>query len=60
MQTMNRLFSSVGIIYVDIDTKPPRQDLVDLLNLGGALVSVFTTMINNHLLRGILSYIRCF
>ncbi|CAI2727732.1 unnamed protein product [Schistosoma spindalis] len=39
MQTMNRLFSSVGIIYVDIDTKPPRQDLVDLLNLGGAVLT---------------------
>ncbi|RTG89987.1 uncharacterized protein DC041_0004209 [Schistosoma bovis] len=39
MQTMNRLFSNVGIIYVDIDTKPPRQDLVDLLNLGGALLT---------------------
>ncbi|CAH8513043.1 unnamed protein product [Schistosoma mattheei] len=39
MQRMNRLFSSVGIIYVDIDTKPPRQDLVDLLNLGGALLT---------------------
>ncbi|CAH8576045.1 unnamed protein product [Schistosoma rodhaini] len=39
MQNMNRLFSNVGIIYVGLDTKPPRQDLVNLLNLGGAVLT---------------------
>ncbi|TNN10656.1 Microcephalin isoform 1 [Schistosoma japonicum] len=39
MQKMNTFFSNVGIIYVGPDTKPPRQDLVDLLNLGGAVLT---------------------
>ncbi|CAH8493692.1 unnamed protein product [Schistosoma turkestanicum] len=39
MQKMNKLFANVGILYVGPDTKPPRQDLVDLLNLGGAILT---------------------
>ncbi|VDQ17872.1 unnamed protein product [Trichobilharzia regenti] len=39
MQRMNTLFSNTGVIYVGSDTNPPRQDLVDLLSLGGAVVS---------------------
>ncbi|KAK4471112.1 hypothetical protein MN116_005510 [Schistosoma mekongi] len=39
MQKMSKFFSNVGIIYVGSDTKPPRQDLVDLLNLGGAVLT---------------------
>ncbi|CAH8513297.1 unnamed protein product [Heterobilharzia americana] len=38
-QKMNKLFSGVGVVYVGPDTKPPRQDLVDLLNIGGAVLT---------------------
>uniref|UniRef100_A0A5K4F286 Microcephalin n=1 Tax=Schistosoma mansoni TaxID=6183 RepID=A0A5K4F286_SCHMA len=57
MQNMNRLFSNVGIIYVGLDTKPPRQDLVNLLNLGGAVLTnkktEATILIGCHMLNKI-------
>nr|CAH8846060.1 unnamed protein product [Trichobilharzia regenti] len=39
LQRMNTLFSNTGVIYVGSDTNPPRQDLVDLLSLGGAVLT---------------------
>ncbi|CAH8846089.1 unnamed protein product [Trichobilharzia szidati] len=39
LQRMNTLFSNTGVIYVGSDTNPPRQDLVDLLSIGGAVLT---------------------